>query len=138
MNTAESMMIIIFGATGDLTKRKLIPSLYHMIGRNQLSGNSPIVCVGRRPYSKEEFVETLQLENFVESADATLVAQLFSQLEYLQADLSEISPEEFAGKIEEVRTKYSCSHNKLIYFALATTLFQAAVALLRPLLADRG
>ena len=43
----ESQMIIIFGGTGDLTRRKLLPSLYHLLKKKQLTDCTPIVCLGR-------------------------------------------------------------------------------------------
>ena len=46
-NKIDNSMIIIFGATGDLTKRKLIPALYNLYSKNQLK-NIPIVCIARK------------------------------------------------------------------------------------------
>ncbi len=138
MNSSESRMVIIFGATGDLTKRKLIPALYHMLVREQLPENSPIVCLGRRPYVREEFFETLELERFVEKPDQKIVLQLFERVEYLQVDLQKTSGEDFYAAIERIRKRYNCSYNKLVYLALSTTMFQAGAELLKPLTDSRG
>ena len=48
--------IVIFGATGDLCKRKLIPALYELWKKNLLPENILIVGASRRDYSKDEWL----------------------------------------------------------------------------------
>ena len=50
-----SKTLIIFGASGDLTRRKLIPALYSLHCKGRLPENTQIVGVSRRPYSSEEW-----------------------------------------------------------------------------------
>ena len=51
----EEATIVIFGASGDLTARKLIPALYQLAREGFLSAKSPIVGVARREKSEDEF-----------------------------------------------------------------------------------
>src|SRR5438874_8065659 len=51
--------IVIFGASGDLTKRKLIPSLYNLATYGLLSPNGAIVGVARKEMSHEVFGDQL-------------------------------------------------------------------------------
>lgn len=63
----NSQIIVIFGASGDLTKRKLMPSLYWLYKHNRLNASFALLGVGRTPYTDESyrtFVET-QLPLFV-------------------------------------------------------------------------
>lgn len=53
--TLEPCAIVIFGASGDLTKRKLIPALYHLFIENQLPDPVRIVGFARREKTDEEF-----------------------------------------------------------------------------------
>ena len=46
---------VVFGATGDLTKRKLIPALYHRFADGQFDENSRIIGVSRSKLSDAEF-----------------------------------------------------------------------------------
>src|ERR1700751_2128195 len=46
-------IIVIFGASGDLTKRKLLPALYHLDQANLLPERFAIVGVARRPLGNE-------------------------------------------------------------------------------------
>jgi len=51
--TVEPCTVVIFGASGDLTARKLIPALYHLCAEGQLPGPFRIVGFARRPNTSE-------------------------------------------------------------------------------------
>ena len=53
--TAEPCAVVIFGASGDLAKRKLIPALYRLVQERLLPAEFAIVGLGRTPMSDEEF-----------------------------------------------------------------------------------
>jgi glucose-6-phosphate 1-dehydrogenase len=52
--------IVIFGASGDLTRRKLIPALYNQMRKGRLPPNSQIIGFARRPYSDQDFRTRVQ------------------------------------------------------------------------------
>ena len=52
--------LIIFGGTGDLAMRKLLPALYHRDRDGQFSGSSRIVAVGRRTLSRDEYLAEVE------------------------------------------------------------------------------
>ena len=53
------MLFTIFGATGDLTTKKLIPALYRLYEEEQLPEPFSIVCVGRRLYDNQLFIDEI-------------------------------------------------------------------------------
>jgi glucose-6-phosphate 1-dehydrogenase len=53
--TVEPAVVVIFGATGDLTHRKLLPALYNLAVEQPLPPQFSIVAVARRPFTHEEF-----------------------------------------------------------------------------------
>jgi len=55
INLNTEPTIVIFGASGDLTRRKLVPSLYNLYRRGHLPAGTRIVGFARRPYSDEDF-----------------------------------------------------------------------------------
>jgi len=59
---AESITIVIFGASGDLTKRKLIPALYSLYSKRRLPGIMNIVGFGRTKMSVPEFRNSFQIK----------------------------------------------------------------------------
>lgn len=52
----DSSIIVIFGATGDLTQRKLLPSLFGLYANNLLPEKFKIIAIGRNPIDNEDFV----------------------------------------------------------------------------------
>jgi len=52
--------LVIFGSTGDLTKRKLIPALYNLEVQNSLPENFQIICIGRRNYTNLDYISFLK------------------------------------------------------------------------------
>ena len=56
--------LVIFGASGDLTHRKLIPALFELFLQRRLPSEFAIVGCARRPWSDEEFKEKMRLKLF--------------------------------------------------------------------------
>jgi glucose-6-phosphate 1-dehydrogenase len=53
--TGDSCVLVIFGASGDLTKRKLIPGLYNLSCQGCMNPEFEVLGIGRTPMSSEEF-----------------------------------------------------------------------------------
>ena len=82
--------IIIFGATGDLAQRKLIPALFYRDEQNQIPEGSRIIGTSRRAMSDDEFkaFATKALADFVPKADPADVERFISRLSYIAAEAS--------------------------------------------------
>lgn len=134
----ESQMVLIFGATGDLTRRKLIPSLYHLEQKNLLTPCTPIVCLGRQDFSREEFLQSLDIGDSVENLDQEVWSSLAARIEYRRMDLATVSVEDFAASLDEVRGQHACAGNTLVYLALPSRVFQDTARLLATLQGKNG
>ena len=55
MNRPEDQVLVIFGASGDLTKRMLMPSLYELHVRQMLPERFVILGTSRKSMSDDEF-----------------------------------------------------------------------------------
>ena len=53
----ENKAITIFGGSGDLSYRKLLPALYNLESLGKLEQGFRIVCIGRRDYTAEDYLE---------------------------------------------------------------------------------
>ncbi|MDQ3221720.1 MAG: glucose-6-phosphate dehydrogenase [Pyrinomonadaceae bacterium] len=73
--TPDPCVMVIFGATGDLTKRKLFPALYNLAKENFLPKNFAIVGVGRQELKTDAFKKQI-FENLEEFAGETLDSEL--------------------------------------------------------------
>lgn len=56
----KPFVFVIFGATGDLTKRKLIPAIYALAIDNLLPDNFRVLAIGRRDYTSESFQNMME------------------------------------------------------------------------------
>ena len=63
--------MIIFGASGDLTKRKLMPALYSLYREKRLTGEFSILGIGRTVYSDDNYRSYIleELQQFVKSEE---------------------------------------------------------------------
>ena len=97
MSTLESQPaseIVIFGALGDLSRRKLLPALYQLEVCGLINKKSRIVGVARQEHDAEAFKAIVldHLTNFVKEAlDPTILARFIARLVYQQLDFKEIN-----------------------------------------------
>ena len=127
--------IVIFGASGDLTRRKLIPALYNLYRKERLWETTRIIGFARRPYTTETFRELL-LQGVKEFSAGTFEEQLWerfvSKLHYFQGNLD--VPEDYqrlgAYLEEEEKEEEREQANRLYYLATAPKFYMPAVAAL--------
>jgi len=84
--------IVIFGALGDLSRRKLIPALYQLEVCGLIHNDSRIVGAARQEYNLDEFKNFVleNLNNFVkETIDETVLTRFINRLVYQQLDFKE-------------------------------------------------
>ncbi len=89
----EPALLFIFGGTGDLTKRKLIPALYNLHTGNWLHRRFTIVCIGKSLGSREELVNSLKdgVKKYNKDGEKFTAAEWESfskRIEYLKGDIS--------------------------------------------------
>jgi glucose-6-phosphate 1-dehydrogenase len=53
----DNNLFVIFGATGNLTYKKLLPALNQLLINNSISRNTKIVCIGRRDFNTVSYIE---------------------------------------------------------------------------------
>lgn len=91
---AEACNLVIFGAKGDLTKRKLLPSLYQLEKFNQIHQNSRIIGVGRANWNNNVYSNILykSLKEFTkEKIDLNLWSKLKNRIYFCNLDVNDTS-----------------------------------------------
>lgn len=90
LHKPESLVLVIFGASGDLTKRKLIPSLYQLFKQGKLPKRFAVLGVGRTAYSDVDYRPHLDenLKSYLAEGeyDASLSEQFLNAVYYLSLD----------------------------------------------------
>jgi glucose-6-phosphate 1-dehydrogenase len=130
--TAEPCAVVIFGASGDLAKRKLIPALYRLVQERLLPAEFAILGLGRTPMSDEEFREKMKssVVEFSESksVDEEVWRSFAAGIRYLPSNIDQ--PEsyvELAKRLEEVDTERGTQGNRLFYLSVAPEFYAEAV-----------
>jgi len=112
--------IVIFGASGDLTWRKLIPALYNDHIKGRTSGCASIVGFARRPYTDATFRQRLEegVKAFSpDSYNQKLWEEFSYKLLYFQGNLD--VPEDFARLDDYLKQVEPQTTNRLYYLATA-------------------
>ena len=125
--TPDSCSLIIFGATGDLTHRKLIPALYNLAAEGSLPPNLNVVGVARREKTDEQFRAELEetTRKFSRTPVNDAVWEKFSQsISYHRTEFHAFEGYlELSKKLAEHDAHNGTSGNHLFYFAVAPDQF---------------
>ena len=124
---ADPCVMVIFGFSGDLTRRKLIPALYNLASQQLLSREFAIVGVARNPMSEEEARKRFT-EDFKQFASGPIDSDLWEwfvrRLHYVSGDFDD--PATYARLQEtlaRVNQEHDCHGNFFFYLATAPNYF---------------
>lgn len=124
-------LMTIFGASGDLTQRLLLPSLYNLVASKVLPDGFQLLGVAREDWEDAKFREHIReaLKQFWgQDADGTVVEWLASRARYRQADFGNAAAfDTLKGSIEEIEKSSGSGGNRLFYLAVAPS-FIAPIA----------
>jgi glucose-6-phosphate 1-dehydrogenase len=113
---------VLFGATGDLAHRKVIPAIYQLWRTNLLPAEFSLVAVARRPYTNEAFAAELRasVEKYsrVQPIDKAAWEELARRITYQQLDFSDDAGfDRLGAKLDELDKECSTAGNRLFYLA---------------------
>jgi len=93
MSNNDSLIYVIFGASGDLTKRKLVPALYSLFIQKLLPENFALLGVSRSALTNNEFRENMKsaINEFREIDDITGIDAFIDKLFYISIRFDEVS-----------------------------------------------
>jgi glucose-6-phosphate 1-dehydrogenase len=132
----EPCIIVIFGASGDLTHRKLIPSLYDLDRQGMLPGKTPIIGVSRTPLSDDEFRERLRpsTQKFSHRYSADAWSRFAQRVHYHPLDATETDAfpsllQQFDKLAKELGlNKATGTPNILFYLSVSPELYEPIIA----------
>ncbi|WP_245954971.1 glucose-6-phosphate dehydrogenase [Paenibacillus flagellatus] len=125
---ADRTLFFIFGATGDLARRKLFPAFYSLYREGKLSERFAVIGLARRPRTNEQFREdvSVSIREFAryKAEEDEQWEKFASHFHYMSLDINK--PEAF-GQLKELADRlddsYDIGGNRLFYLALAPELF---------------
>jgi glucose-6-phosphate 1-dehydrogenase len=130
-HSAPPCALVIFGAAGDLTKRKLIPALYNLRSSELLSDSFVVIGVARAEMSDEEFRNRLRndmREFSTEEVTAETWDWLAERLFYLSGDFDDDGTfEQLKERLSRIDADHHTQGNYVFYLATAPTYFARLV-----------
>ncbi|MCE9619744.1 MAG: glucose-6-phosphate dehydrogenase [Planctomycetes bacterium] len=131
MRTADPCVLVILGASGDLTSRKLIPAMYEMAEAGLLNPATCVLGVSRTPKSDEAWRDELkpwiqkQVKNFRDEVWKEFSKRIF----YLPGDAATSEPyARLSARVAELDAQRKCAQNILFFMSVAPELYEPIVA----------
>jgi glucose-6-phosphate 1-dehydrogenase len=127
---AEPAIITVFGITGDLSQRKLLPALYHLIKDNLLHEQTHIVGVSRKSMTVDELLDNVELCVLEQDnvCDPEAIKRMRDSLSLVQLD-----PENSADynrlkqELDDIETRYGICMNRMFYLSIPPKIFVQVV-----------
>lgn len=123
MEQNMTSLIMIFGATGDLAKRKLFPSLYRLFNKGKLH-KFAVIGVARRGMPTDDFQTSVKDSVITALGNKENIDEFISHFYYQSHDVADSSSyaslKTFADQIDE---QYKLEGNRIFYLAMAPEFF---------------
>ncbi len=123
---AQGMTVVLFGATGDLAKRKLFPALYNLFIESKMPKAFSVVGLGRTPYTDDVFQTKVEqsLRTYSRgTVEQEGLHQFLSSFRYCTFDATETaSYEKLNGLIVQRERELAIPENRLFYLSVAPSL----------------
>ena len=129
MENPKNLILVIFGASGDLTARKLIPALFSLRSQNLMPEKYVVLGIGRTKISSEEFREKMSSAIVSYSEDKVVagdkITKFTNDLYYLAMDTSMHSDyEKLRILLGEYDAEYQIGGNYIFYLATPPSLYE--------------
>lgn len=125
MQKPDNNTIVIFGASGDLTHRKLIPALYQLFENEQLSEDFAILGVSRTEFSDQAFRDKLRQSLIDNEKVNEGILEVFLQHIYYQA-IDTKNVDDYAKiktRLDDINARHHCQDNVLYYLSTPPSLY---------------
>ncbi|MCB9258315.1 MAG: glucose-6-phosphate dehydrogenase [Ignavibacteriales bacterium] len=129
MQRPENLILVIFGASGDLAKRKLIPALIELYHQNLMPENFAILGVSRTDYSDSTFRTemTESINEFLDDKDISkkTINEFVKNLYYQPIDTSKADDYGLVkNKLNELNEKLNTNGNYIFYLSTPPSLYE--------------
>ncbi|RTX83040.1 glucose-6-phosphate dehydrogenase, partial [Staphylococcus piscifermentans] len=119
-----SALITIFGATGDLSYRKLFPSIYNLFQKGYFAESVAIIGAGIDQLTTEEFRKQVKaaIQNHIDNPEK--VESFLKHLFYKQQDVNDTASYESLLQLsQKLEDQFNLEGNRLFYLAMSPNFF---------------
>jgi len=128
---APPCVLVIFGASGDLTHRKLIPAVFDLYQQGLFSKHSAVIGFSRSELTDEDFRRTARegLEHYDGGISEHLWDEFKSRLHYMSGQFNEpASYQRLRERLERIDAAHGTQGNRIFYLATPPELFRTITA----------
>jgi len=130
--TAEPCTVVIFGASGDLTKRKLVPALYRLTQERLLPAEFAIVGFARSPMSHEDFrakmKDAILTYSEAKRIDEAVWDSFAKGIFYVAGDVNNAeSYRQISELLDQIDHDRATAGNRVFYLSTSPTLYAEAI-----------
>lgn len=125
--TDDSHIFVIFGASGDLTKRKLVPALYSLFVQKLLPEKFALMGVSRTKYSDDEFRKIMQqgIDEFNEIDDSSRIDEFVKKLFYTNIMFDDVETyQSLKKRLDNIRSEKEISANTIFYLSTPPSMYE--------------
>ena len=129
----DPLVFVIFGASGDLTERKLIPAIFHLYRNKSLPENFAVLGVSRSDYSDEAFRKKVIESELFKPKDASpaFIKGFAQKLFYQAIDTGDAEAySKVKGRLEDLDQKLNTGGNYIFYLSTPPRLYETIPAYL--------
>ncbi|MDC6157800.1 glucose-6-phosphate dehydrogenase [Bacillus albus] len=124
----DSMTFLLFGATGDLAKRKIYPALYKLFSNQNIPQSISIIGIGRRVMSDVEFQtkvkQSLATFSRISTDDESGVEEFISTFRYCQLDTANIEDyQDLLSLVKMREAELNIPKNRMFYLSVIPEVF---------------
>jgi glucose-6-phosphate 1-dehydrogenase len=126
MKEKDSLIYVIFGASGDLTKRKLVPALYSLFVQDLLPAKFTLLGVSRSVFTDDEFRSAMKsaINEFKEIEDTTKINDFVAKIYYEQIKFDDASSYlSLKNRLELLRPGCDICGNTIFYLSTPPSLY---------------
>ncbi len=132
----DNQLFVLFGGSGDLAKRKIIPALYNLFLNGKMPERFAVLSLSRKPMSRESYQEFIvqSVQEFSRNAgDVVDKARQFAKhMHYLSFDARE--PNDYRRlktTLEDIEMANHLPQNRIFYLSMAPDLFEQVALYLK-------
>ncbi|NHF59386.1 glucose-6-phosphate dehydrogenase [Flavobacteriaceae bacterium TP-CH-4] len=131
MTNTENQLLIIFGASGDLTARKLVPALFNLYKNGHLPENFVVLGASRSNLSDEDFrrrvvLESKYLEEEIKNGTSKAIQTFSGKIFYTDLGKEyDTDYSDLAERISELNSRFQTDNNYIFYLSTPPSLYEA-------------
>ncbi|NOY61900.1 MAG: glucose-6-phosphate dehydrogenase [Gammaproteobacteria bacterium] len=124
----DACSLVIFGATGNLSRLKLIPALYELDAVGRLPKEMVIIAFARRPWDRQQWVDEVERMlkgKFGDALDGKALARFNQRLHYHHGDLGD--GESYVALRDMIKNDPALPNNLIFYMAIRPAEFGSVI-----------